>query len=467
MALKKLDLKKIGFIVVLAIVIIAGYFVWQNSNNSIGQATGTGSFSNLLVSNPGFENGTTGWTLVAPSGNQAEVVAGSAHSGSKSLRLVNSTGATSGLYAASPQIFLNQTTPLPVYMSNWAYRNSTDSIALITMEVLARFADGTHAYYAGTLKTKPEYNLYWAKYDAIFVPTKPIKSIQIFFVNYAQGTVFFDDVVVFSGLPYTEKLPDLTARFEESTQPLYAGQTRTFYLNISDDFETSKPITVQDFKVRYEESIKGGIPGQVTSSNKLSIDYNALRGSTVDVAYNKLSWDVRCTSYNVGTRVLKGIIDSTNTISESNENNNTATISVECVSAPSTLPDLLTSNIIATSSAFAPYSFYNLLYVEKATLRSGQSASVKVEVANKGSTNSGAFTYTVKDNGSKIVEKAVSGLTKANTSGSYSYATFNFACTSSNLGLHSFEVATDVSNTVTESNESNNLSVGKIECLAS
>jgi hypothetical protein len=159
------------------------------------------------------------------------------------------------------------------------------------------------------------------------------------------------------------------------------------------------------------------------------------------------------TCYTAGTHTIQAIADyihqaSTGEVLESNENNNSQTITINCLAPTSALPDLTITDITS----------------DKGDLYIGQTQTISVTEKNIGNAPAGAHSSAIfgDDSTSPVTGGLVQPQILLN---GYGFVfSGNYTCTTA--GYHTITAKVDYLNQVQESNESNNNSVITIHCLA-
>jgi hypothetical protein len=176
------------------------------------------------LANPGFEDGppgsATGWFTY---GSGYTVDAGIAHTGNRSVRLVQTDPAAT--HGAWQSVVLNQTTPRPIYFAGWSraegVTGSVNSDYSIYLDIY--YQDGTPLWGQTVCFDVGSHD--WQFLERIVIPAKPIHSISVYVLlrNNHAGTAWFDDLTLNEVLVDLAGFDDVSVVNQPPADPPFAG----------------------------------------------------------------------------------------------------------------------------------------------------------------------------------------------------------------------------------------------------
>jgi len=154
------------------------------------------ALGNVIIQNPSMEEGGASpenwWTYNNDLTTESGWVEGEAHGGTRSIKIVNTTGNDAGWRGQT--VTFNEPYPHSLVLGGWAKTENVAVGGLFTIDFYIEFEDGSHLWYADGLRFSPgTYD--WENRESIATFSKGIKQIRPYcFVYSTTGEVWFDDI---------------------------------------------------------------------------------------------------------------------------------------------------------------------------------------------------------------------------------------------------------------------------------
>ncbi len=231
--------------------------------------------SKNFMPNPNLELGKPKhWISFASSPNQAVYAADSFHSGSRSLKITNSTSNTS--YWMAEKIDFSPPYPKEFSCSAWAKGQNISKNSQVMLYLSLIFEDNTmQAYYADTQFPTGTFN--WREKKASKAFTKGIKSIipYLYFLQ-GKGTVWFDDISLSAAANLIPQITNITPA--DDSEILSGAKVNITTTAVDDDNDP----------LEYQFSIAGSVKQSWSSANTY-----AWQTSESDVGLSSVTCEVR------------------------------------------------------------------------------------------------------------------------------------------------------------------------------